>query len=86
VSDGCKTLVQNYANLKEHSAIVTAVDAPGVGTTADKDSPNQAALAALFACNHIKDRPVRLCTVVGVNGFDIQPTVAAARASHEGVH
>jgi len=83
VSDGCKTLVQNYANLKEHSAIVTAVDAPGVGTTADKDSPNQAALAALFACNHIKDRPVRLCTVVGINGFDIQPTVAAARASHE---
>jgi hypothetical protein len=83
VSDSCKTLVQNYANLKEHSAIVTAVDAQGVGTTSDKDSPNQAALAALFACSHIKDRPVRLCTLVGVNEFDVQPNVVAARASHE---
>lgn len=82
-SESCKALVLNYANLKEHSAIVTAVDGPGVGTTSDKDSPNQAAISALFVCNNIKDRPPRLCTLVGVNGFDVRGSVAAARASHE---
>lgn len=82
-SDGCKKLVQNYQNLKENRAIVVAVDGPGVGTTADRDSPNQAVLAALFACNHIKDRPTRLCTAVGINGFDTRAAVATARASHD---
>lgn len=82
ITDSCKALAQNYSKVSEHRAIAVAVEGTGVGVAAGKDSPNQALLAALFWCNHPKDKPVRLCSGAAVNDFDVHGAGAAAQATH----
>jgi hypothetical protein len=82
-SDICKKLVRDYVGSREHSAMALPLEGPGIGTVWGKDSPTEAMISSVFSCNHGKDRPSRLCTVVVVNGFDMQSQLPGQRAAHE---
>ncbi len=78
----CPKLISAYANLKENKALAVPVGASGLGTSADRTTPLEAAIGAIHACNHPKERPARLCNVQTVNGFDVRGMQAWIAAAH----
>ena len=69
-TDSCRKLVTGWQNAKEHKAIAVPVQGPGLGTVNNRDKPELAFVAAVYICNHVKDRPVRLCETQAVDGHD----------------
>jgi rhodanese-related sulfurtransferase len=81
--EGCRTLISNFElNKGEHKAIAIPVNVPGVGTVTNRNSTQQAFLGAVYFCNHVKDKPVRLCETQVVNNFDVSDLYASSVASH----
>ena len=81
-TDACRKLLTDFATVKEHKALAVPVAGSGVGYSANRDTTANAFVAALYACNHVKDRPARLCETHNVNGFDVREVYALGLASH----
>lgn len=82
-TEACKTLLKNIqSNKSEHRAVAVAVNGPGVGTVTGRVNESRAFISAVYTCNHVKDKPVRLCETKSVNQFDVQDFYAQADLSH----
>jgi rhodanese-related sulfurtransferase len=55
----------------------------GWGRTEGRDSLTQAALGAIYACNHRSNGSTALCEVSGANGFDLSGLYSTAKAAHD---
>ena len=75
-TDSCRKLVTDWQNAREHRAIAVPVQGPGLGTASNRDKIELAFLAAVYACNHVKDRPARLCETQAVDGYDAREMYA----------
>jgi hypothetical protein len=62
-----------------HRAAAVGLDKPGYVFSRNADSPWQAMLQALYACNHMRDNP-RLCRVVAVDDRSVPDLGATAAA------
>jgi len=62
-----------------HRAAAVGLDKPGYVFSRNADSPWQAMLQAMYACNHMRDNP-RLCRVVAVDDRSLPDLAAAAAA------
>ena len=80
--DACRKAVADFAATREHKAIAVPVGAPGLGYASNRDTAANAFVGAVYACNHIKDKPARLCEAQTVNGFDVRGLYVAGAASH----
>lgn len=79
----CRDLVNSYAKDKEKKALAMPIGAAhGLGTSGNKDTAITAFVRALYACNHVKDQPSRLCETLTANGFDVRSFYTAGMASH----
>lgn len=81
-SDSCRKLITNFVANKEHKALAIPVGQPGLGTASNRDTAIQAFVSAVYACNHLKDKPARLCETQTVNGYDVRDFYATGLASH----
>jgi PQQ-dependent catabolism-associated CXXCW motif protein len=81
-NDVCRKLISSYLENKEHKALAIPVDSTGLGTASNRDTAANAFVGALYACNHVKDKPARLCEVQTVNGYDVHDLYATGLASH----
>ncbi len=63
-----------FAEMKQNRAIAIPVNAPkqGGGWAWGLASANEAFVRSIYSCNHVSDRPARLCEGVLVNDFDIR--------------
>ena len=80
--DACRKSFAELATALEHKALAFPLDAPGFGSSSNRESAAQAFAAAVYLCNHPKDRPARLCRTRVVNGYDVQNIYASGLASH----
>jgi rhodanese-related sulfurtransferase len=79
----CRDLVDSFAKDKENKALAMPIGAAhGLGTSGNKDTAMTAFVRALYACNHVKGKPARLCETLTVNGFDVRGFYTAGMASH----
>ncbi|MDR3367672.1 rhodanese-like domain-containing protein [Rhodoferax sp.] len=81
-ADTCRKLLTNFVEGKEHKALAIPVDAPGLGTAINRDTANNAFVGAVYACNHLKNKPARLCETQTVDGYDVRELYATGVASH----
>lgn len=69
----CRDLVTSFGKDKENKALAMPIGAAhGLGTSGNKDTAITAFVRALYACNHTKEKPARLCETLTVNGFDVR--------------
>jgi PQQ-dependent catabolism-associated CXXCW motif protein len=81
-SDNCKRVLAEFASYKDHKALAIPVNDTGFGMDRSRDSLALAYLSALYYCNHIKDKPARLCEVQVVDGYDVRSLLAQNEQSH----
>ena len=81
-TDTCRKLATDFSSAKDNKALATPIGTPGLGTAINKDTPQQAFFAAISACNHIKDKPARLCEAQTINGYDVRDFYTAGLTSH----
>ncbi len=81
-SVACKTITLSLNARMENRAIAVPQSGAGRGAAWNADSPTQAIVRAVYACNHMPAQPVRLCEVELVNEFDVRPLVKEAIAEH----
>lgn len=81
-ADACRKLFDGYAGLREHRALAVPTDGAGVATLANRDTAHLAALGAIHACNHVKDRPPRLCELQLIDSSEFGAYYAQAGAEH----
>ena len=81
-SDPCRSLLGAYATLKDNKAIAVAMDGPGLGTTGNRDTAINAFVGAIYACNHVRGLPARLCEARVTNGYDVSDLYVSAQAAH----
>lgn len=67
---GFDAAAQRWLEAEYHRAVAIGLDQPGYVFSRNADSPTQAMLRALFACNHMRDR-ARLCRVVAVDDREV---------------
>ena len=81
----CARPLLRFVERKENRALATSLQGEGWGLDGDADSPNIAALRALYSCNHPRNttRPTSLCQVSLVNSFDTRAMHEAAVQAHE---
>lgn len=80
--DSCHRLIAAFVARKEHKALATPVGAPGLVTVSNRDTAMQAFVSAVYACNHPKGKPARLCETQAVNGYDVRDFYTTGLASH----
>ena len=76
LSDSCRKLVADFLAAQDNRAIALPVSGRGLGTAHNRERPEQAFLAAVFACNHVRDQAPRLCEAHAINGFDFREAYA----------
>jgi PQQ-dependent catabolism-associated CXXCW motif protein len=81
-SDPCRKLLADYPTLKDNKAIAVAVAEGGLGTTGNRDTTINAFVGAIYACNHVRGQPARLCEARVTNGYDVSDLYASAHAAH----
>lgn len=81
-TDSCRKLVTAYQANSQDKALAIPVGASGLGTASKRDTPLNAFWGAIFACNHVKGKPARLCEAQTVNGYDIRHFYTEGQASH----
>lgn len=82
LTDTCRKLITNFVAGKENKALAIPVDATGLGTATNRDTAANAFAGAIYACNHLKDKPARLCETQTANGYDVHELYATGVASH----
>lgn len=80
--DNCRKLFENYQKNQENKALALPVNDGGLGTTSNRDTAHNAFIGAIYSCNHLKDKPARLCETVNVNGMDTKSWYAESEESH----
>ena len=78
-ADVCRKLITDYQNAREHKGLALPAAGAGVGTASNRDTLSNAFLGAVYACNHLKDRPARLCEIQLVDGYDLRASMAQNR-------
>jgi PQQ-dependent catabolism-associated CXXCW motif protein len=79
----CRNLVYNLINGKEHKALAMPIGSElGLGTAINQDTTTNAFVVSIYNCNHVKEKPARLCETLTVNGFDVRSFYTAGMASH----
>lgn len=81
-TDACRKLIDSFVKNQEHKALAIPVDATGLGIASNRDTAINAFVGAIYACNHPKDKPVRLCETQTANGYDVRDLYATGVASH----
>ncbi len=81
-SDPCRKLISDYSTLKDNKAIAVPVGEAGVGTTGNRDTTINAFVGAIYACNHVRGLPARLCEARVTNGYDVSDLYVSAQAAH----
>lgn len=81
-SDNCKRVFAEFASYKDHKALAIPIGDTGYGMDRGRDSLALAYLSALHYCNHIKDKPARLCEVQVVDGYDVGSLLAQNEQIH----
>ncbi len=80
--DACRKVLSDFATLKEHKALAVPLTGSGLGYAVNRDTAANAFVGALYGCNHIKDRPARLCETRNVDDFDVRDLYASGLSSH----
>jgi len=75
-TDSCRKLVTDWQNAKEHRAIAVPCKAQGWVRPATVTSWSRLSWLRRTACNHVRDRPARLCEAQAVDGFDARELYA----------
>ncbi|NVO06196.1 MAG: hypothetical protein HXX19_09860 [Rhodoferax sp.] len=78
----CKRAIGEFASYVDNKALAIPVNGSGYGLAYNRDTIAAAAVDALYRCNHVKDKPPRLCELQVANGYDLRPLYAQARQSH----
>lgn len=81
-SDPCRKLLADYPTLKDNKAIAVAIGDAGLGTSGNRDTTINAFVAAIYACNHVRGLPARLCEARATNGYDVSDLYVNAQAAH----
>lgn len=82
-TDTCKKMFSNFEYSKsEHRALAIPVNSIGVGVVSNRVSETHAFIGAVYFCNHVKDKPSRLCETQSVNQFDVRDFYTKAEQSH----
>lgn len=81
-SDICRKFISNYSTNKEHKALAIPVNDMGVTSVALRNNAQLAYINAIYLCNHVKDKPTRLCETQTVNGFDIRDFYTSGTERH----
>ena len=81
-NDACRKLIANYADNKEHKALAIPVGGGGLGMVSNRDTAINAFVGAIYACNHPKGSPARLCETQTANGYDLRELYVSGMASH----
>ena len=82
-TDTCTKAVTDFPDRKSNRAIAFPLEGSGYGGAWGKDTTGQAFISALYSCNHIKERPSRLCQVRVVNDVDVRADSQNSVADHE---
>lgn len=82
VTEACSKAVTGFAAQKDSRAMAFPLQGSGYGGSWGQDSASRAFLSAIYFCNHIKDKPARLCQVRVVNGQDVQGDAQLSVAEH----
>lgn len=81
--DACKQKVTNWTTRRDSWAWAAGLGpAGGWGRVEARDTLMQAAVAAIYICNHRANGVTVLCEVSGVNGFDLGGLYSSAEAAH----
>jgi rhodanese-related sulfurtransferase len=81
--DACRRLISVFEDNKtEHKAIAIPMGMPGLGTVTGRNSAHTAFMGAVYFCNHVKGKPVRLCETQMVNNFDVSHFYSVADGKH----
>jgi PQQ-dependent catabolism-associated CXXCW motif protein len=81
-SDPCRKLLADYPGLKDNRAIAVPVGEAGLGTSGNRDTTISAFVSAIYACNHVRGLPARLCEARVTNGYDVSDLYTSAQAAH----
>jgi len=81
-TDACRKLITNFVESKDHKALAIPVNAVGFGTASNRDTAITAFVGSIYACNHPKDKPARLCEAQTVNSYDVRDLYATGVVSH----
>ncbi|MEY5098300.1 MAG: hypothetical protein RJA36_1019 [Pseudomonadota bacterium] len=81
-TDACKELNGRWDSLKEHKALAAPVAEPGYGYAHDQESAERALAAAVYACNHPRGKPARLCEGRILDRYAIATLYASAEQEH----
>lgn len=82
ISARCKDNVNALQSLDDSKALAVRDTGMGVGWSSKQPSIANAVLTAVYSCNHIRDRPVQLCTAEMANNFDLRHFYTEAEAEH----
>jgi PQQ-dependent catabolism-associated CXXCW motif protein len=74
---GFDAAAARWLEAEYHRAVAVALDQPGYVFSRNADSPSQAMLRALFACNHMRNSG-RLCRVAAVDDREVPDLVSQA--------
>jgi PQQ-dependent catabolism-associated CXXCW motif protein len=74
---GFDAAAARWLDAEYHRAVAIGLDQPGYVFSRNADSPTQAMLRALFACNHMRNS-ARLCRVVAVDDREVPDLVSQA--------
>jgi PQQ-dependent catabolism-associated CXXCW motif protein len=81
-TDACRKQITDFGASLENKAVATPVSGPGLGAVSNRDTAANAFAGAIYACNHPKDQPARLCETRTVNDHDLNGFYASAMAGH----
>ena len=81
-SDACKRTLAEFAAYPENKALAIPLHDTGYGMANNRESLSAAFNAALYYCNHVKDKPTRLCETQVVNGYDVRKLYVQGDLSH----
>jgi PQQ-dependent catabolism-associated CXXCW motif protein len=81
-SDNCRKAIAEFPSGVENKALAIPIQDSGYGVAWNRDSPVNAFYGALYFCNHVKDKPARLCETQVVNGYDVRPLYVQSALSH----
>ena len=81
-SEACRQTFAEFASYPDNKAIAIPLYDIGYGMANNRDSLATAFNAAVYFCNHVKDKPARLCETQVVNGYDVRNLYAQGELSH----
>jgi PQQ-dependent catabolism-associated CXXCW motif protein len=81
-SEACKKTFAEFSTYPDNKAVAIPLHDTGYGMANNRDSLPTAFYSALYFCNHVKDRPARLCETQVVNGYDVRNLYVQGELSH----